>query len=87
MMSKTEMIRARIEPDLKNEVENIFSELGLSPTTAINMFYRQVKLLKGLPFTIRIPNETTIQTFNDTDEGKNIILCEDTEDMFNKLGI
>ncbi len=86
-MSKTEMIRARIEPDLKNEVENIFSELGLSPTTAINMFYRQVKLLKGLPFTIRIPNETTIQTFNDTDEGKNIILCEDTEDMFNKLGI
>jgi len=86
-MLKTEMIRARIEPDLKNEVENIFLELGLSPTTAINMFYRQVKLLKGLPFTIRIPNEATIQTFNDTDEGKNIILCEDTEDMFNKLGI
>jgi len=46
-----------------------------------------VKLIKGLPFTIRIPNETTLQTFNDTDEGKNIILCEDAEDMFNKLGI
>lgn len=87
MMSKTEMIRARIEPDLKNEVEKIFSELGLSPTTAINMFYRQVKLLKGLPFTIRIPNETTIETFKDTDAGKNLILCEDAEDMFNKLGI
>ncbi len=86
-MSKTEMIRARIEPDLKNEVENIFSELGLTPTTAINMFYRQVKLVKGLPFTIRIPNETTIQTFKETDEGKNIVYCEDAEDMFNKLGI
>lgn len=86
-MPKTEMIRARIEPDLKKEVENIFSELGLTPTTAINMFYRQVKLIKGLPFALRIPNETTTQTFNDTDEGKNIILCEDAEDMFNKLGI
>lgn len=86
-MPKTEMIRARIEPDLKKEVENIFSDLGLTPTTAINMFYRQVKLIKGLPFTIRIPNETTIQTFNDTDEGRNIILCEDAEAMFNKLGI
>jgi len=86
-MPKTEMIRARIEPDLRKEVENIFSELGLTPTTAINMFYRQVKLIKGLPFTIRIPNETTIQTFKDTDEGKNIILCEDADDMFNKLGI
>ncbi len=81
------MIRARIEPDLKKEVENIFSELGLTPTTAINMFYRQVKLLKGLPFTIKIPSEATIQTFNDTDEGKNIIHCKDAEDMFNKLGI
>ena len=62
IMSKTEMIRARIEPDLKKDVESIFSELGLTPTTAINIFYRQVKLLKGLPFNIRIPNMTTIQT-------------------------
>jgi len=86
-MSKTEMIRARIEPDLKREVESIFSELGLTPTTAINIFYRQVRLLKGLPFNIMVPNETTIQTFKDTDAGKNLIQCEDAEDMFSKLGM
>ena len=45
IMSKTEMIRARIEPALKKDVESIFSELGLTPTIAINIFYRQVKLL------------------------------------------
>ena len=87
IMPKTEMIRARIEPDLKKDVESIFSELGLTPTTAINIFYRQVKLLKGLPFNIRIPNKTTIQTFKDTDAGKNPIHCKDAEDMFNKLVI
>ena len=86
-MSKSEMIRARIEPDLKKDVENIFSELGLNPTTAINIFYRQVKLLNGLPFNIRIPNETTIKTFKDTDAEKNLIHCEDADDMFNKLSI
>lgn len=86
-MPKTEMIRARIEPNLKKEVENIFLELGLTPTTAINIFYRQVKLLKGLPFNIRVPNETTSQTFKDTDAGKNLIDCDSAEDMFSKLGI
>ena len=64
-MSKTEMIRARIEPELKHEVEKILSELGLNPTTAINIFYHQVKLQKGLPFDVSIPNKTTIQTFKD----------------------
>ena len=31
-MAKTEMIRARVEPDLKREAEELFSELGLSAT-------------------------------------------------------
>ena len=86
-MPKTEMIRARVEPDLKKEVESIFSELGLSPSTAINLFYRQVKIRRGLPFNVVIPNETTFKTFQDTDAGKNLVNCEDAEDMFDKLGI
>ena len=84
-MSKTETIRARIEPDLKHEVEEILSELGMNPTTAINIFYHQVKLLRGLPFNVNIPNKVTIQTFKDTDANKNIIRCKDKEDLFEKL--
>ena len=86
-MPKTDMICARVEPALKQEVENIFEELGLSTTEAISLFYHQVKLWNGLPFEIRIPNKITIHTFNDTDAGKNLVHCEDSEDMFNKLGI
>jgi len=86
-MPKTEMIRARVEPVLKQEVEDIFGALGLTTTEAISLFYHQVKLWKGLPFEIRIPNRITIKTFKDTDAGKNIVHCEDSEDMFNKLGI
>ena len=86
-MSKTSSIRARIEPELKHKAENIFHKLGLTTTQAITLFYRQVELRKGLPFDVAIPNETTRRTFEDTDSGKNLIICEDADDMFRKLGI
>ncbi len=86
-MAKTAMIRARTSPDLKSEVEGILKKLGLTTTEAINLFFSQVKLHKGIPFEIRIPNKTTLKTFKKTDEGKEIVKCKDADDMFKKLGI
>lgn len=86
-MSKTATIRARVEPDLKNTAEHIFSKLGLTTTQAITLFYKQVELRNGLPFEITIPNTTTHKTFNDTDAARNLIICENVNDMFNKLDI
>jgi len=86
-MAKEAMIRARIEPHLKAEVEDIFQELGLSITDAITLFYKQVKLNRGLPFEVRIPNETTLRTFQDTDAGRKLVRSKDAREMFNKLGL
>ncbi|MCK5232136.1 MAG: type II toxin-antitoxin system RelB/DinJ family antitoxin [Desulfobulbaceae bacterium] len=86
-MTKTATVRARIEPNLKTDVESLFKKLGLSTTEAINLFYRQVKLRKGLPFNVVIPNKTTKKVFNDTDAERNLIRCDDANDMFDKLGI
>jgi DNA-damage-inducible protein J len=86
-MGKTSTIRARIEPELKSKAEHIFKELGLTTTQAITLFYKQVELNKGLPFEVAIPNKTTRKTFSDTDAGRDVIICTDTEDMFKKLGI
>lgn len=86
-MNKSATVRARIEPKLKNKAEKVFRELGLSTTQAINLFYRQVELRNGLPFEVVVPNKTTRRTFSDTDAGKDLILCEDADDMFKKLGI
>lgn len=86
-MAETATINISIESKLKREVERIFSDLGLSETDAIKLFYHQVKLWRGLPFDLRIPNETTIKTFEDTDNGKNLVHCKDAKDMFEKLGI
>ncbi len=86
-MSKTSTIRARVEPGLKNNAEQIFRQLGLTTTQAITLFYKQVDLRKGLPFNTRLFNEITHETLDDTDAGRNLIVCDDVDDMFNKLGI
>jgi DNA-damage-inducible protein J len=86
-MPKTGTVHARIEPALKNETEELFHKLGLSVTQAITLFYKQVQIRKGLPFDVVIPNETTCRTFEDTDAGRNLLVCKDADDMFSKLKI
>jgi DNA-damage-inducible protein J len=86
-MPKEAMIRARVETHLKAEVEDIFQELGLSITEAITLFYRQVKLNQGLPFEVRLPNATTVKTFQDTDAGRNVVKTKDAKELFKKLGL
>jgi DNA-damage-inducible protein J len=86
-MAKEAMIRARIEPRLKEEAEDILRQLGLSTTEALTLFYHQIRLNQGLPFEIRLPNKTTRQTFKDTDAGKHIIRVKDAPAMYRKLKI
>ena len=86
-MSKTATVRARIEPGLKEEVEALFAKLGLSTTDAINIFFKQVKLRKGLPFEVAIPNKLTKKVLKEADEGKNLVRHKNTDEMFNDLGI
>ena len=86
-MNKTATVRARIQPGLKVRAENVFHRLGLNPTQAITIFYRQVELRDGLPFDIVIPTSTTRQTFQSTDAGRDLVVCKDADDMFEKLGI
>lgn len=58
-MSKTAMLRARIEPDLKHDAEEILKSIGLSSSQAIGLFYKHVIINHGLPFDLKIPNEIT----------------------------
>ena len=86
-MSKSAMVRARIEPELKEHAEEVFKNLGLSVTQAITMFYKQVEMRNGLPFNVVIPTNDTVKTFAATDSDRDLIICKDADDMFNQLGI
>ena len=71
-MSKTATIRARVEPDLKREAETVFSELGLSATQAIRLFYKQVTLQHGLPFAVKVPNAETRAALRQAYDGEDL---------------
>jgi DNA-damage-inducible protein J len=86
-MIKSATVRARIEPSLKEDVEHLFKQMGLTTTEAINLFYQQIKLRNGLPFNVVVPNKTTEKVFKDTDANRMLIRCKNPDDMFDKLGI
>ena len=71
-MSKTEEVRARIDPATKRAAEGVFAELGISPSEAVRLFYRQVELHRGFPFELRVPNEETVQAIRDLDERRDV---------------
>ena len=86
-MGKTAQIRARVEPRLKERAEGILAILGMTPTEAIRLFYRQVVLTEGIPFSITIPNETTLRTMDRTERGEDLQRFETAEEMFEELGL
>ena len=56
-MAKTANLYARIEPELKEQAEAILSALGIPVSNAINMFYKQIILQRGIPFELKLPQE------------------------------
>jgi DNA-damage-inducible protein J len=71
-MAKSEMIRARVEPGLKHEAEAVLEKLGMTPTEAITLFYKQVSLYRGLPFPVRMPNAATRKALNAARRGEDV---------------
>lgn len=55
MAAKSANLYARIEPEVKEEAEGILSALGIPASNAINMFYKQIILQRGLPFEVKMP--------------------------------
>jgi len=69
---KNAVINARIESELKVDVESILKNLGLSATQAINMFYQQIKMHNGIPFEVKIPNAETQRVIEESRKGINV---------------
>ena len=55
MAAKTANLYARIEPEVKEQAEQILNALGVPVSGAINMFYKQIILQNGLPFDVKLP--------------------------------
>ena len=54
-MPKSSSIYTRVEPELKEQVEQVLSKLGIPMANAINLFLYQVVLQDGIPFDVKLP--------------------------------
>jgi DNA-damage-inducible protein J len=61
-ITRTAIIRGRVDARRKDRVDRIFHQLGLTTTEAINLFYAQIEQRNGLPFDVvlnRLPSPDT----------------------------
>ena len=82
MITKTAFVRARKEPSIKRKAEVVLSQIGMSPSEAINVFYRRIANDKGIPFSLNVPNAETRKAIRDARVGKNLKSYSSTEAMF-----
>ena len=54
-MANTSAVYARIDTELKESAESILQQLGISPSSAIQMFYRQIVLTRSMPLNLQLP--------------------------------
>ena len=81
-MNKSAVIHARVEPGTKKKAEGVLKKLGMSPTEAIRLFYRQICLRGGLPFPVLIPNELTRDTLDKSAKGESVQSFESVDELF-----
>ena len=72
MSGRTSNMNIRMDKDVKEQAQRIFSQLGMDMTTAVNVFLRQVIRNNGLPFELRLdtPNEETLAAIREVQEMK-----------------
>ncbi len=68
----TTNINVRVDSTLKQEAEVLFNDLGLSMSSAINMFLRSAVSHDGIPFEVRrqAPNAETKSALDEYEEMK-----------------
>ncbi len=85
MSSENITTSIRIRGDIKKGASDVFDNMGLSMSQAINMFLVQVVHQRRIPFEIKLPNDDTLHAFEE-DRGK-LKVYDTPKDSFEDLGI
>jgi len=80
-MTQTSTVHARIDKKTKEESERILRSIGMTPTEAVRLFYRQIALRKEFPLELRVPNQLTGETLTKSDRDDDVEYFGSIEDM------
>lgn len=85
-MSKTGVIR--IDDTVKKNAEIVLEEMGMSASTAVEIFFRQLSRSRKFPFVIQAnkePNEVTMAAIEDAENNRNMHKYDSVEDLMEDL--
>ena len=92
-MPKTDTFRFRINPEIRKEIEAIYSKSGLTLTQAINIFIQQSINAGGLPFPVTADNSELLKAksmemlVKELDAGKESGDLVDEQEVYTRLGV
>jgi len=84
-MSKTAVITARIEPEIKEEAEKVLSEIGLSMSKAVTLYLRQIVYQQAIPFELRLPTEETLAAIKEARHPETLPSFQSIDELFDDL--
>ena len=85
-MSSDSVVRARIDSDTKARATEALKAMGLTVSDVIRIVLLRVAEEKRLPFTVQVPNPTTVRAMRELDDGKGRRF-ENAEELFRDLDI
>ena len=84
-MANGTTIQARIDVDTKEKARAILHKLGFTMSDAIVIYIKQIIMQRGIPFDVKIPNETTVKTFEKTDAGRELHKVSGIDELAKEL--
>ena len=81
-MQKSAVVNTRMDAVLKSKVGKLLETMGLSHSTAITLFYKQILMQREIPFRIHVPNKETLKSLELTSRGKGTTEYNTVEELF-----
>lgn len=80
-MNQTATVHARLDSKTKKRSEAILRKIGMTPTEAVRLLYRQIALRGEFPVELRVPNAQTASVLNKSDRNEEIESFDSPKDM------
>jgi DNA-damage-inducible protein J len=81
-MPRSAVVHARIDSATKKATEKVLGDLGITPTQAIRVFYRQIAIRKEFPLELHVPNKLTASVLSKSEKNQEIERFDRLEDLY-----
>lgn len=65
MATKTANVTARVQPEIKEQAEEVLAQLGIPVSVLIDSLYRQIIMTNSIPYSFSLPSLQTRDTMTD----------------------